>query len=259
MSTILLFSILAMLAVIVLLMILIVDQVRGVHRAIVPELEEEPEELEPLQEEKKKEEEPAKALADEDGTDEAPLPLASEEQPDASYGNLVGKRLWDAMTGKPLPDIDEAKVAELKPRYHIILTKHIEMLFAEGVEDGKRGSARMAANKHKIQGLRGTVISWIPQQYADTIYRAGFDSASATDAAARQAIEASLSEAVDALSARTELKPAEPLATKLLALSAGPTEGPAEPLQLEMAPQPTPAGGTAQGKAKVAEKAEAVT
>ena len=42
MNSILLFSILAMLAVIMLLMILIVDQVRGVHRAIVPELEEEP-------------------------------------------------------------------------------------------------------------------------------------------------------------------------------------------------------------------------
>jgi len=256
MSTILLFSILAMLAVIVLLMILIVDQVRGVHKAIVPELEEEPEELEPMQEEKKKEAEPAKALVDEDGADEAPLALASEEQPDASYGNLVGKRLWDAMTGKPLPDIDEAKVAELKPRYHVILTKHIETLFTEGVEDGKRGSARMAANKHKIHGLRGTVVSWIPQQYADTIYQSGFDSATATDAAAREALQASLSEAVDALCARTELTPSEPLAAKLLPVSPVDATGSSEPLQLEMAPQPTPsAPGAAKAKS---EKAEAV-
>ena len=84
MNSILLFSILAMLAVIMLLMILIVDQVRGVHRAIVPELEEEPEEPEPAKAEEKSD--PAKALADEDGADGAPIPLTAEEQPDASFG-----------------------------------------------------------------------------------------------------------------------------------------------------------------------------
>ena len=248
MNAILLFSILAMLAVIMLLMILIVDQVRGLHRAIVPEIEEEPEEPEPARSEEKSD--AAKALADEDG---APIPLGAEEQPDTAFGSLVGKRLWDAMTGKPLPDVDEAKVAELKPRYHVILTKHIEELFAEGLEDGRQGKAKMAANKRKVTGLRGTVISWIPQQHADTIYRSGFDSASATDAASREAIQGSLSESIEALCARTDLRLSEPLPAKLVPISGG---GAGEPLQLEMAAQPQ--GAPAAAKAKSAE-AEAVS
>lgn len=256
MNSILLFSILAMLAVIVLLMILIVDQVRGVHRAIVPELEEEPEEVVPPKEEAKAE---AKALVDEDGADGAPIALAAEEQPDASYGNLVGKRLWDAMTGKPMPDVDDAKVAELKPRYHVVLTRHIEELFAEGLAAGQAGSAKMAENKRKINGLRGTVISWIPQQYADAIYRAGFDAAGATEVPAREAIQANLSEAIEALCARTELRLSEPLPSKLVPLVAG---GSGEPLQLEMAPQGVTGGagtnGSSSAKAKSAEKAAAV-
>jgi hypothetical protein len=250
MNSILLFSILAMLAVIMLLMILIVDQVRGVHRAIVPEIEEEPEEPEPAKPEVKNDS--AKALADEDGADGAPIPLGAEEQPDAAFGSLVGKRLWDAMTGKPLPDVDEAKVAELKPRYHVILTKHIEELFAEGLEDGRQGKAKMAANKRKVTGLRGTVISWIPQQHADTIYRSGFDSASATDATSREAIQGSLSESIEALCARTDLRLSEPLPAKLVPVSGG---GAGEPLQLEMAAQPQ--GAPAAAKSKSAE-AEAV-
>ena len=250
MSSILLFSILAMLAVITLLMILIVDQVRGVHRAIVPELEEEPEEVEPVKD--GAESNSAGALVDEDGADGAPLPLAAEEQPDVSYGNLVGKRLWDAMTGKPIPDVDDAKVAELKPRYHVVLTRHIEELFAEGQADGRLGAAKMAGNKHKINGLRGTVISWIPQQYADSIYRAGFDASTATDAAAREGIQANLSEAIEALCARTELRLSEPLPSKLVPIA---LEGSGEPLQLEMAAQPSAGTGA---KAKAPEKAEAV-
>ncbi|MFM1880534.1 MAG: hypothetical protein RLZZ344_768 [Pseudomonadota bacterium] len=253
MNSILLFSILAMLAVIMLLMILIVDQVRGVHRAIVPEIEEEPEEPEPAKPDDKVD--AAKALADEDGTDGAPIPLTAEEQPDASFGNLVGKRLWDAMTGKPLPDVDEAKVGELKPRYHVILTKHIEELFAEGLEDGRQGKAKMASNKRKVTGLRGTVISWIPQQHADTIYRAGFDSATATDAAPREAIQGNLSETIEALCARTDLRLSEPLPAKLVPISIG---DPGEPLQLEMAAQPQGSQPAAGAKAKAAEPAEAV-
>jgi hypothetical protein len=250
MSSILLFSILAMLAVITLLMILIVDQVRGVHRAIVPELEEEPEVVEPVKDEAKSNS--AGALVDEDGADGAPLPLAAEEQPDASYGNLVGKRLWDAMTGKPMPDVDDAKVAELKPRYHVVLTRHIVELFAEGLTDGKLGAAKMAGNKRKINGLRGTVISWIPQQYADSIYRAGFDSSTATEAAAREGIQANLSEAIEALCARTELRLSEPLPSKLVPIAIEDSGG---PLQLEMAAQPSAGTGA---KAKAPEKAEAV-
>lgn len=250
MNSILLFSILAMLAVIMLLMILVVDQVRGVHRAIVPELEEEPLEEEEEKPKDQKKEEPV-ALVDEDGADGAPVPLAAEEQPDASFGNLVGKRLWDAMTGKPLPDIDEGKVAELKPRYHIILAKHIEELFNEGLEDGRTGHAKMAANKRKVKGLRGTVVSWIPQQHADTIYQAGFDAATATDPAARESIQTNLSESVEALCARTEMRLSEPLPAKLVPLLDA-DGGSAEPLQLEMAAQPVPAKGKASEKAEAA-------
>jgi hypothetical protein len=228
MNSILLFSILAMLAVIVLLMILIVDQVRGVHRAIVPDLEEEPQEVETIRAEHRVEgTRPASDIA---RPEEKPVALPLEDQPDAAFGDLIGKRLWDAMTGKPLPDIDDEKVEDLKPRYHAVLMNHIEELFSEGVSDGELGKAKVAINKRNVTTPQGHVVSWIPQQYADSIYRAGFDSTSSKDPAAQESVKESLSEAIEALRSRTGLVLSVPLPQKLLALTAGGTREP----QLEM-------------------------
>jgi len=221
MGSILLFSILAILAMMLLLMILVVDQVRGVHRAIVPEefdLEDEHQGADSRQANGNGAA-PALAFSDADGSEGAPLPQENSDKPDTSFGTLVSKRLWDAMTGKPLPDTDEKLVEELRPRYHVLLAKHCEELFNEGVENGKAGKASVPQNKHKVKGLRGSVISWIPQQHADTIYQAGYDSVSAQSTEARQAIQKTLLGALKVIATRTAMGNAEALVERLLPLN----------------------------------------
>ena len=221
MGSILLFSILAILAMMLLLMILVVDQVRGVHRAIVPEefdLEDDQPGADPRQANGNGAA-PALTLSDPDGSEGAPLPEENSDKPDTSFGTLVSKRLWDAMTGKPMADIDEKLVEELRPRYHVLLARHCEELFNEGVENGRAGKASVPQNKHKVKGLRGSVISWIPQQHADTIYQAGYDSVSAQSDEARQAIQKTLLGALKVIATRTAMGNAEALAEKLLPMS----------------------------------------
>jgi hypothetical protein len=221
MGSILLFSILAILAMMLLLMILVVDQVRGVHRAIVPEefdLEDDQPGADPRQANGNGAA-PALTLSDPDGSEGAPLPEENSDKPDTSFGTLVSKRLWDAMTGKPMADIDEKLVEELRPRYHVLLARHCEELFNEGVENGRAGKASVPQNKHKVKGLRGSVISWIPQQHADTIYQAGYDSVSAQSDEARQAIQKTLLGALKVIATRTAMGNAEALAEKLLPTS----------------------------------------
>ena len=261
MGSILLFSILAILAMMLLLMILVVDQVRGVHRAIVPEefdLEDDQTGADPRQANGNGAA-PALALSDADGSEGAPLPEENSDKPDTSFGTLVSKRLWDAMTGKPLPDIDEKLVEELRPRYHVLLARHCEELFNEGVENGKAGKASVPQNKHKVKGLRGSVISWIPQQHADTIYQAGYDSVSAQSDEARQAIQKTLLGALKVITTRTAMGNAEALAEKLLPINLSDAQDAEQaPVGDGEAPQPTaiPAlTGPASSQAKGSEPA----
>jgi hypothetical protein len=220
MGSILLFSILAILAMMLLLMILVVDQVRGMHRAIVPEeYDLEDEHNHPNAEHSNSNgAAPALAFSDADGHEGAPLPQEDSDRPDTSFGTMVSKRLWDAMTGKPLPDLDEKLVEELKPRYHVLLAKHCEELFQEGVENGQAGKASVPQNKRKVKGLRGSVISWIPQQHADAIYQAGFDSVAAQSPEARQPLQKSLMDALRVIGTRTGMGNVEGLAERLLPL-----------------------------------------
>jgi hypothetical protein len=219
MGSILLFSILAILAMMLLLMILVVDQVRGMHRAIVPEeYDLEDEHNHPNLQHGNAGGATALAFSDADGHEGPPLPQEDSDKPDTSFGTMVSKRLWDAMTGKPLPDLDEKLVEELKPRYHVLLAKHGEELFQEGVENGKAGKASVPQNKRKVKGLRGSVISWIPQQHADAIYQAGFDSVAAQSPETRQPLQKSLMDALNVIATRTGMRGAEALAEKLLPL-----------------------------------------
>jgi hypothetical protein len=220
MGSILLFSILAILAMMLLLMILVVDQVRGMHRAIVPEeYDLEDEHNHPNAEHSNGNgAAPGLAFSDADGHEGAPLPQEDSDRPDTSFGTMVSKRLWDAMTGKPLPDLDEKLVEELKPRYHVLLAKHCEELFQEGVENGKAGKASVPQNKRKVKGLRGSVISWIPQQHADAIYQAGFDSVAAQSPESRQPLQKSLADAIKVIATRTGMGGGESLAERLLPL-----------------------------------------
>ncbi len=93
---------------------------------------------------------------------------------DQTFGGLTGKNLWDAMIGIPSPGWSQKKLAELRPRYELVLQKHIELLFEDGKFDGKEGFSAPVRSDRLVTTLRGEVDSWIPHEFASGIYNAGF-------------------------------------------------------------------------------------
>lgn len=135
---------------------------------------------------------------------------------DNSFLGLAGKTLWDAMTGTSPDGFNSNDVIALKPRYEQLLRKHIEGLFAEGVEDSKKGSpAKKPKVPTTISTLRGAISSWIPPQHAATIYNTGYASVNAGDEESAR-LRVSLDEATGLLYSRTELNQQQPFSEKLM-------------------------------------------
>ena len=93
---------------------------------------------------------------------------------DQSFGGLSGKNLWDAMIGVPSPGWSQKKLAELRPRYELVLQKHMELLFEDGKFDGREGFSAPVRSDRMVTTLRGEVESWIPHEFASGLYNAGF-------------------------------------------------------------------------------------
>lgn len=102
---------------------------------------------------------------------------SAEGVPVGPFGGLSGKKLWDALAGRPPEDWDEAVVEDVRLRYEVVLYKHIESLFEEGRADGASGLEGTPKNPRKIQTLRGKVDSWLPSAQVNAIYRCGLDAA----------------------------------------------------------------------------------
>ena len=92
---------------------------------------------------------------------------------DGLFGELVGKNLWDAMSGLPVQGIDPKLVENLKPHYEPVLRQHIEQTFMEGFRDGLAKKAGVPPNNRQIPTPRGSVESWLPLHHLATIYQAG--------------------------------------------------------------------------------------
>lgn len=91
-----------------------------------------------------------------------------------SFGGLSGKDLWDAMIGVPIRGITPKEIQPLKPRYEVVLQKHLEILFEEGQHDGREGFAMPVRCERIVPTLRGEIESWIPHEYASGIYKIGY-------------------------------------------------------------------------------------
>ncbi len=111
---------------------------------------------------------------------QADLPRG-ELDPKAAFGGLTGKNLWDAMIGIPMPGWEPKRVATLRPRYELVLQKHLELLFEDGRLDGREGLSMPVRCDRKVPTLRGEIESWIPHEFASGIYRAGYALATSAD------------------------------------------------------------------------------
>lgn len=91
-----------------------------------------------------------------------------------TFGGLSGKDLWDAMVGVPIRGITPKEILALKPRYEVVLQKHLEILFEEGQHDGREGFPMPVRCERVVPTLRGEIESWIPHDYASGIYKVGY-------------------------------------------------------------------------------------
>jgi len=136
---------------------------------------------------------------------------------DGLFGELVGKNLWDAMSGLPVQGIDPKLVENLKPHYEPILRQHIEVTFMEGFRDGQAQKAGVPPNNRPIPTPRGSVESWLPLHHLASIYQAGSEFAMGKQEELLR-IQQSLDQVTAMLYARTNFELKDPYSETLLKL-----------------------------------------
>ena len=126
---------------------------------------------------------------------------------DTHFGSLTGQQLWDGMNGKPIEGWTADTFHALRPRYEVVLGKHIEQLF----QAGKSGKP-LPPSPATIETLRGSVASFIPANHAQTLH--GLGARSNSEAAAELAD--ALDDVTEILYGRTGLDLRRPYSEKLL-------------------------------------------
>jgi len=103
-----------------------------------------------------------------------PLPEA-EPPSDILFAGLEGKKLWDAMNGKPVEGFDASLIDALRAHYEPILREHITLTFKDGLEDVDGSESRVPSSERRVTTLRGHIQSWLPPQHLGGIYRAALE------------------------------------------------------------------------------------
>ena len=126
---------------------------------------------------------------------------------DTHFGALTGQQIWDGMNGKPVEGWTADTFHALRPRYEVVLGKHIEQLF----QAGKSGKP-LPPSPATIETLRGSVASFIPANHAQTLH--GLGARSNSEGAAELAD--ALDDVTEILYGRTGLDLRRPYSEKLL-------------------------------------------
>lgn len=172
-----------------------------------------------------------------------PGPIVADPQKDGPFGDLSGQRLWDALNGAPTEGWDPTAIELIRNRYSLVLRKHIEDLFLEGVIDGRSGRQQIPSSTRQVRTLRGTVESWIPVESAMTIYKAGWDKSTAP-AEALPTVRISLDQAAEGLYNMVAIKLPRPMSEHLM---------PTEPQEIPALEAPgMAASGPGEGGAPIA-------
>lgn len=157
--------------------------------------------------------------------------------PADTFGGLSGRELWDAMLGVPMRGINPKEIISLKPRYEVVLQKHLEILFEEGQRDAREGFLMPVRCERVIPTLRGDIESWIPHKFALGIYKVGYGLIAEPDEDLDQLRE-QLDEMGDEIFSATGLPP-HPLSKLLLPFKEEAELPPEDPEVFETPEEPT--------------------
>ena len=122
------------------------------------------------------------------------------------FGDLSGENLWKAMSGQDIEndEIDVSDVDSLRPRYELVITRHIEMMLEDGRFDARAGERSAVKPLLRIPMLRGSVESFIPFTEASRLYEIGQEVESKPENAEKLAGE--VDEIVDDLFKKVQLE-----------------------------------------------------
>ena len=122
------------------------------------------------------------------------------------FGDLSGENLWKAMSGEDIEDqeIEVGDVDSLRPRYELVITRHIEMMLEDGRFDARSGERTTVKPLLRIPMLRGSVESFIPFTEASRLYEIGLEVESKPENAEKLAEE--VDEIVDDLFQKIQLE-----------------------------------------------------
>ena len=122
------------------------------------------------------------------------------------FGDLSGENLWKAMSGQDIEndEIDISDVDSLRPRYELVITRHIEMMLEDGRFDARAGERSAVKPLLRIPMLRGSVESFIPFTEASRLYEIGQEVESKPENAEKLASE--VDEIVDDLFKKVQLE-----------------------------------------------------
>jgi hypothetical protein len=122
------------------------------------------------------------------------------------FGDLSGENLWKAMSGEDIEDeeIEVGDVDSLRPRYELVITRHIEMMLEDGRFDARAGERTAVKPLLRIPMLRGSVESFMPFTEASRLYEIGQEVESKPENAEKLAAE--VDEIVDDLFKKVQLE-----------------------------------------------------
>lgn len=135
---------------------------------------------------------------------------------DGLFGELSGKKLWDAMSGIPMAGIEAETVNNLRPHYEPVLRQHIEQVFMEGYQAGLAGGVLgVPVNNRVLPTPRGSLESWLPLHHLTSLYQIGADFAAKRPEDVLR-LQQTLDQVTAMLYARTGLSLEEPYSRSLL-------------------------------------------
>jgi hypothetical protein len=122
------------------------------------------------------------------------------------FGDLSGENLWKAMVGEEIEDanIDVGNVDSMRPRYELVITRHIEMILEDGRFDARAKERTPVKPILRIPMLRGSVESFIPFTEASRFYEIGQEVETNPESAEELAAE--VDEIVDDLFGRVQIE-----------------------------------------------------
>lgn len=140
------------------------------------------------------------------------------------FGDLSGENLWKAMCGEEIEDteIDISNVDLWRPRYELVIKRHIEMIVEDGRFDARAGERTAVKSSLRIPMLRGSVESFMPFTEASRLYEIGHEAESKPENVEK--LVAEIDEIVDDLFKKAQLDRKGSVGRSLLPVSEDPSD-----------------------------------